>query len=136
MEIKEAIKKDVKVEFFYKILLKPFILILIFSLWPFMVYILPWFPFPFLLGLSIQILLVVMYFVLFIKFIKYKKFPSFVQAKNYYTDLKKVKILEQKAKKTEAQKFNFEIKKRKIEMEEAKINKLQIDLEERKKKLL
>jgi phosphoglycerol transferase MdoB-like AlkP superfamily enzyme len=136
MDSKEKIIKDKKSVFFNKILLKPFILVVTFSLWPLIIYALPWFPFPILVGLSFQIVLVFSYLSLFVKFIKFRKFPTFIQAKNYYSDLKKVKKIEIKAKKSEKQKFLIGKNKKRSDAEEARMNKLQNDLEERKRKVL
>jgi hypothetical protein len=137
-----------KNEFFSKILKKPLIIILVFSVWPFFTFLIPssfvrYLPIFYI----VQAALVLNYVRLFIIYLRYLKFPNYEEARIYYYDLRRVKRHEKKAKKVSIKKeketirFNLQKQKeekRKLkEAERAEVsNKLKLALEERKKKVL
>ena len=137
-----------KNEFYLKILNRPLIFIILISLWPMLVYVLPsslvkYLPYFYIIHGG----LILNFIRLFIIYLKFQKFPSYEEARLYYFDLERVKKLEQKAKKLAVKKAKEEIlakqaklkldKKIKEEsMKTETINKLKVELEERKKKVL
>jgi predicted nucleotidyltransferase len=91
--------------------------------------------------------LILNYIRLFIVYLKFQKFLSYEEARLYYFDLKRVKKLEQKAKKVSIKKAKEEIlaKQAKLRLDKKikedtmkteTINILKLELEERKKKVL
>jgi hypothetical protein len=133
----ELVSKKVSFDFFVRILLKPFISVILYSFWPFLLLILPSLPnWVIILFYSVQVLSIIFFISLFLKLIKFIKFPSFIQAQSYYSDLIKVKKLELKAKRIEKNNLIIQMNKRRIEIEEARLKQLQSDLEDRKRKVL
>jgi hypothetical protein len=135
-------------QFFSKILKKPLIINIVFSLWPILTFLIPssfvrYLPIFYI----IQSALVLNYVRLFIIYLRYQKFPNYEEARIYYFDLTRVTRLENKAKKVAFKKekeiIRFNIRKQKeekrklneIERAEAS-KKLKLELEERKKKVL
>ncbi len=138
-----------KNEFFFKILFKPFFVVILFSLWPLLTEILlASYIKPFLEIFFLTHIVIIIYFIKnYIIYTKYIKFPSYKEAKEYYRDLKRVEREELKAKKYSIKKAKVadqlrkkkEIENKKIAEEVAKqalaLN-LKMELEKRKKKVL
>jgi hypothetical protein len=131
-----------KDSFFLKILLKPFLMVVIFSLWPLLsqlfpaVYLLPYLELLYFIHAAL-----ILYFVFkYLQFNQYSKFASYKEAKEYHYDLRRVQREERKARKFAIQKKKLDIQtKKRIEEEKAKeaiTSKLKLDLENRKKKVL
>ncbi len=148
-----------KNEFFNKILKRPLIVILFFSLWPLFAYFIPANLVPYLtIFYVLQTILILNYIRLFITYLRYQKFPNYEEARVYYYDLRRVKKLELKAKKAFLKKAKEEMRlkiqkekeeerllvqkekeERRVREEFLKteaIKKLKLELEERKKKVL
>jgi hypothetical protein len=131
-----------KHEFFLKILLKPSLTVVIFSLWPLLSQL---FPAAYLvpyLGLLyfIHAALILYFVVKYVQYNQYSKFASYKEAKEYHYDLRRVRREEWKARKFAIQKKKKDIEtKKRLEEEKARdaiTAKLKIDLENRKKKVL
>jgi hypothetical protein len=87
-------------EFFYKILYKPLMLIIVISLWPFLTYIVPPSVVSYLnFFYLIQVILVFNYLRLFKTYLRFKKFRTYAEAKSYFLNLNRAKRLELKTNK-------------------------------------
>lgn len=137
-----------KNESFNKILKRPLLVILVVSFWPLLTYFI---PASFVSYLSIfyivQTILILNYIRLFITYSRFIKFPNYEEARIYFYDLRRVKRLELKAKKAfikkgrEQHKLRIQKEKenkrsKKVIAKELAFNKLKLELEERKKKVL
>jgi hypothetical protein len=121
-----------------KILLYPFLAVILFSFWPLLSLL---FPAPFLSFLYlIHALLIILFLLKYAQYTQYSKFSNFEEAKQYYSELKRVERAERKAKIMVLKKQKIDaLNKKKAEYEKAQalsISKLKKDLEERKKKVL
>lgn len=123
------------------ILLKPLLILIIFSFWPLIKHfdiIFKIFDYYNLLFffLSIQISLIVFIFFRIYKYFKFSKFSNYQEAFNYFSDLKRVKVAERKAKKLKIKKDKILKKESKLQKHQAEINRLKDELEERKRRVL
>ncbi len=138
----------VKNSFFNKLLFKPLMIIIAFSIWPILTYLIPSILVPYLTIFSYIQLYLLIYFVFrLVTYFKYITFPTYDEAHLYFNDLKRVqraeKVSQQKAKFKAKQDMRIQIEKKKKEYKEKeerqnqlRLKLLKDELEERKKKVL
>jgi len=135
--------KDFKAKnsFFSMILARPLLLLIIFSFWPLIKYvdiIFRIFNYSNLLFffLSLHLSLILFIYFRIYKYFKFSKFSNYQEAFNYFSDLKRVKLAERKAKRFKIKKDKILKKESKLQKHQAELNRLKYELEERKKRVL
>jgi hypothetical protein len=144
----------IKTDLLYtKLLGKPFLKLMLVSLWPLLTYLIPstWIiiqivPYLYLL-VFLQLYLLIVFILRLVDYFNYSKFDSYEEAYLFFQDLKRVKRAEKISRRIAIKNEQKLLKERKIEAEKikqiklnqskkAEIDRLKQDLEDRKKKVL
>jgi len=144
----------IKTDLLYtKLLGKPFLVLMLVSLWPLLTYLFPsnWIiiqvvPYLYLL-VFLQLYLLFVFILRVVEYFKYSKFDSYEEAHRFFQDLKRVQRAEKISRRIAIKNEQKLLKESKLEAEKIKqikliqsrkaaIDKLKQDLEDRKRKVL
>ena len=142
-----------KDEIYKKLLIKPFLFLMLVSIWPLLIYFIPvsWIIFKIVAYLDVLVFLQFYLLILFLKktndYFRFSKFESYEEANQFFKELYKVQRAEKINEKNAKKKENKLIRELRVENERLKrlktnqdkrreIEELKKNLEERRKRVL